>query len=101
MTSKHDTSTLSHEFHNIIQDLESMLKEATSLGGDEYAHVRETLLARIGAAKAELARLSSNIADKVQSSSADVSAEIRSEPWKAVGTAAVAGLLLGFLFARK
>lgn len=101
MTSNHDTSTLSHEFHNIIQDLESMLKEASALGGDEYAHVRETLLARIAAARVEVSRLGSNIADKVHSSSAEVSADIRSEPWKAVGTAAVAGLLLGFLFARK
>jgi ElaB/YqjD/DUF883 family membrane-anchored ribosome-binding protein len=42
-----------------------------------------------------------NLADKVQTSTAEVSADIRDEPWKAVGTAAVVGLLLGFLIARK
>lgn len=101
MIFKDDTSALSHEFHNIIQDIESMLKEASSLGGEEYASVREALLTRVAAARDELSRLGGNIADKVQTSTADVSAEIRSEPWKAVGTAAVAGLLLGFLLARK
>jgi len=101
MIFKDETSTLSHEVHNIIQDIESMLKEASSLGGEEYAHVREALLARVATARDELAKLGGNISHKVQSSTADVSAEIRSEPWKAVGTAAVAGLLLGFLFARK
>jgi ElaB/YqjD/DUF883 family membrane-anchored ribosome-binding protein len=101
MKKKHDTSTMSHEFHAIIEDLESMLKEATSLGGDEYAHVREALLARIDAAKDEVSRLGVNLADKVYTSTAEVSADIRDEPWKAVGTAAVVGLLLGFLIARK
>lgn len=101
MIFKDDTSALSHEFHNIIQDIESMLKEASSLGGEEYASVREALLTRVAAARAELTRLGCNISDKVQSSTAEVSAEISNEPWKAVGIAAVAGLLLGFLFARK
>jgi ElaB/YqjD/DUF883 family membrane-anchored ribosome-binding protein len=96
-----DTSTLSNEFHNIIKDLESMLKDASALGGDEYAHIRQALLERIAAAKAEMTRLGMNLADKVQESKAEVSADIREEPWKAVGTAAVAGLLLGFLFARR
>jgi ElaB/YqjD/DUF883 family membrane-anchored ribosome-binding protein len=96
-----DTSTLSNEFHNIIKDLESMLQEATALGGDEYAHLREVLRLRIAAAKAEMARLGLNFAGKMHESTAEVSAEIRDEPWKAVGTAAVAGLLLGYLFARR
>jgi ElaB/YqjD/DUF883 family membrane-anchored ribosome-binding protein len=97
----HDASTLSQEFHNIIKDVESLLKEASALGGDEYASVRAKLLARLAAAKAEMAKLGLNIAEKVHESTADVSEEIREEPWKAVGTAAVAGLLIGYLFARR
>lgn len=101
MKSSADTSALSQEFHNIIQDLESMLKEATALGGEEYAQIREALLARINTAKTEMNRLGGDIAHKVQASTAELRAEIRDEPWKAVGTAAMAGLLLGYLFARR
>jgi ElaB/YqjD/DUF883 family membrane-anchored ribosome-binding protein len=95
------SSTLTREFHNIIKDVESLLKETSSLGGDEYANIREKLVERLANAKEEMTKVGLNIAETVQESTADVSAEISKEPWKAVGSAAVAGLLLGYLIARK
>jgi len=101
MKSAHASSTLSQEFHNIIKDVESLLMEASTLGGDEYANIRENLVERLANAKEEMTKVGLNIAESVQESTADVSAEISKEPWKAVGSAAFAGLLLGYLFARK
>jgi ElaB/YqjD/DUF883 family membrane-anchored ribosome-binding protein len=95
------TSALSKEFNHIIKDFESLLKEAATLGGDEFAEIRDKLLARLSSAKEDLAKRGIDISDKVQETSAEVSAKISEEPWKAVGTAAVAGLLIGYLFARK
>ncbi len=101
MTAANASSTISDEFHNIIKDVESLLNEASALGGDEYANIREQLMERLATAKAKMTKVGVNSADTVQESTADVSAEISREPWKAVGSAVMAGLLIGYLFARR
>jgi len=101
MKSADKASPLSNEFHNIIKDFESLLKEADTLGGEEFAEVKEKLLTQLTSAKKEMTKHGLDIADKVQETNAEISEKISGEPWKAVGTAAVVGLLIGYLFARR
>ncbi|RAU19520.1 hypothetical protein DN062_00035 [Nitrincola tibetensis] len=101
MKSSDKTSSLSNEFSNIIKDFESLLKEADTLGGEEFADVKEKLLSRLTSAKKEMTKRGLDMADKVHETSAEVSEKICDEPWKAVGTAAVVGLLIGYLFTRR
>lgn len=101
MKSKITTSPLSAEFQNIIQDFESLLKEADSLAGTEFKDVKEKLMTRLTSAKEELSQKGEDFTDKLQETGTDISEKISDEPWKAIGTAALAGLLIGYLFARR
>lgn len=101
MKSKNVASPLAAEFQNIIQDFESLLKEADSLGGKEFKDVKEKLMTRLTSAKEEISQKSEDFTDKVHETGTDISEKISDEPWKAIGTAALAGLLIGYLFARR
>jgi len=94
-------STMAKEFHNILKDVDSLLKEASTLGGDEFSQIREKIHARLATAKEELAAVSSKVAESVSESTTEATGAIRDEPWKAVGSAAAVGLLIGYIFARR
>lgn len=101
MTDTETHSAMAREFHNILKDIESLLKEASILGGDEFTQIRDRIATRLATAKDELAVAGGKVAGKISESTSEASGVIRDEPWKAVGSAAAAGLLIGYLFARR
>jgi ElaB/YqjD/DUF883 family membrane-anchored ribosome-binding protein len=76
------------DFRTMISDSEDLLKAAASVTGEGFGVARAKFEERIKSAKALLA-------DAAQPE------YIRSNPWTSVGIAAAAGLLIGFLAARR
>ncbi|MES3006815.1 MAG: DUF883 family protein [Pseudomonadota bacterium] len=101
MKHKQKTAALSREFHNFVADIESLLKETASLTGGELAEARSKLHERVSEAKESVTELSHDIARQAGKSAAKANREVHDEPWKAIGSAAAVGLLLGLLFSRR
>lgn len=101
MKKKAKTAGLQREFHNILADIDSLLKESANLTGDEFSEVREKLQDRVAAAKESILEISSDLADRGRETASKANRAVHEEPWKAVGAGAVVGLLLGILFARR
>lgn len=101
MKKKHKTDALSREFHKFIADIESLLKETALLTGDELTLARGKLNDRVSEARDSVSTISETLTRRASKSAAKANREVHDEPWKAIGGAAAAGLILGMLFSRK
>ncbi len=95
------TAALSREFQNFLADVEGLLKETASIGGDELVTARARIQHRLQEAKESVVHLSGDLAGGASRMAASANHEVHEEPWKAIGAGAAVGLLLGLLFARR
>lgn len=89
------------ELHNFLADIEDLVKEASSLTGDELVRAREQLNERIGAVKGSLQEMGGSLAQRARKTVSATNDYAHEEPWKAIGAGAAVGMLLGFLLARR
>lgn len=101
MKKKHKTDALSREFDKFINDIEGLLKETANLTGDELVLARAKLNQRVSEARGSVTTISNDLALRATKSVAKANRKVHDEPWKAIGGAAAAGLILGMLFTRK
>ena len=76
------------DFRTMINDSEDLLKAAAGVTGEGFGAARSKFEERVKTAKAKLA-------DAAQPD------YIRANPWTAVGIAVAAGLLIGFIVAKR
>lgn len=112
MFSKHTVSTptasangigagISREFHDFVADIEDLIKQTTSLTGDDLARAKDKLSARVSAAKDSVEALGDDVVDRARKAATDTNTYVHEQPWKAIGAGAVIGLLLGAVLARR
>lgn len=101
MKKKHKTAALSREFNKFVADIESLLRETASLTGDELALARGKLQERVSEAKDSVTSLSHELEGRARKTARNANRDVHDEPWKAIGGAAAAGLILGMLFSRR
>jgi ElaB/YqjD/DUF883 family membrane-anchored ribosome-binding protein len=94
-------SGVSREFHSFIADIEDLVKQTTSLTGDDLEHAKDQLVKRIATAKESIEDVGSDIVNQARKSVAATNEYVHDQPWNAIGAGAVAGMLIGFLLARR
>jgi len=94
-------SGVSLEFHDFVADIEDLIKATTSLTGEDLARARAKLSKRVAAAKQSVEVVGGAIAQRARNTAVVTDAYVHQQPWKAVGMGALAGLLLGFVLARR
>jgi len=85
------------DFKNIITDSEDLLKAAASVSGKGFAAARTKFEDKLRHAKATL----TDASQPVLESAAVADDYVRGNPWTAVGLAITAGVLIGFLAAKR
>lgn len=94
-------SDFSGELNNFVKDIEDLIKEATSLTGDELTQVKARLYARVAEAQESVEELGGEIAEQARKGVAATDEYVHHQPWQAIGAGAAVGLLLGFVLARR
>ena len=92
---------VSSEFSNFLADIEDLLKQTTSLSGDDLARARAELHSRIETAKASAVAMGDSVVEKARQSASVTNEFVHEQPWKAVATGTAIGLLLGMLIGRR
>ena len=92
---------LSGELNNFIKDIEDLVKEATSLTGDELVQVKARLHARVAEARESMEELGGDIAEQARRGAAATNEYVHHQPGQAIGAGAAVGLLVGFALARR
>ena len=85
----------------VVADAEELLKASASQTGERIAAARIKAEESLKAAKARLAEEGAAAMARAKSAARATDDFVRAHPWKAVGVAAVVGVVLGLLAARR
>ena len=85
----------------VVNDAEELLKATASQTGDRISEIRAKTEESLRAAKVRLADAQEALLEKAKAVAKDTDAYVHENPWKTAGIAAVAGLLIGAIIARR
>lgn len=94
-------SGVANEVSHLITDIEDLVKQATSLTGDELTAAKAKLAERLATARASMTQMGDSVATQARTTAAATNEYVHEQPWKAIGIGATVGLLLGFALARR
>jgi ElaB/YqjD/DUF883 family membrane-anchored ribosome-binding protein len=89
------------DFRNVITDSEDLLKAAAAVSGEGFAAARTKFEEKLRRAKAALADASQPMFDRTRETAGVADDYVRLNPWTAVAVAIAAGVLIGFLAAKR
>lgn len=92
---------LAADLKAVIADAEELLKATAGAAGERIASARARAEETVRAAKEKLSGLDEEIIDRAKDAARATDDYVREHPWGAVGVAAVVGLLVGILIARR
>lgn len=96
-----ETSARRQEISDLLTDVQDLLGRVSHLADPEIAQLRAKLQHGIAAAKQGLAEGSAHVRRGARHALSAGDGYVREQPWQAVGYAAAAGLMLGFIVARR
>ena len=85
----------------VVADAEELLRATASQAGEKVSAARERIQASLAAAKVKLSDAERALLEKTKEAAKATDEYVHDHPWKAVGIAAGAGLLLGLLISRR
>lgn len=85
----------------VVNDAEELLKATASQTGERISEIRAKTEESLRAAKVRLANAQEALLEKAKAVAKDTDAYVHENPWKTAGIAAVAGLLIGAIIARR
>lgn len=89
------------DLKTVITDSEDLLKAAAAVSGDGFAVARSKFEEKLGGARARLADASRAAVGTARETAAAADDYVHASPWTAIGIAAAAGMLIGFLAAAR
>ncbi|HUG77799.1 MAG TPA: DUF883 family protein [Burkholderiales bacterium] len=85
----------------LAADSEELLRATASQTGDKIAAARERIQASLANTKTKLADAERALQDKTKQAAQATEEYVHEHPWRAVGIAAVLGLVMGILISRR
>ncbi len=92
---------VSKEFHSFLADIEDLVKDTTSMTGEDLAKAKAKLSERVAAAKESVEDMGNAISKRARATAADTNQYVHDQPWKVIGAGAAVAFLLGFVLARR
>lgn len=89
------------DFRTMITDSEDLLKAAATVSGEGFTAARTKFEEKLRSAKATLAEASQPMIDRTRQTAAVADDYVHGNPWTAIGVAIAAGVLIGFLAAKR
>lgn len=101
MTTDVNKEKLVADLKVVVADAEELLRATASQAGEKVSAARERIQASLATAKVKLGEAERALLEKTKEAAKATDEYVHDNPWKAVGIAAVAGLVLGVLIARR
>ncbi|MFY9315183.1 MAG: DUF883 family protein [Burkholderiales bacterium] len=101
MTTEVNKDKLVADLKVVVADAEELLRATASQAGEKVAAARERIQASLATAKVKLGEAERAALEKAKLAAKATDDYVHENPWRAVGIAAVAGLVLGVLIARR
>jgi len=85
----------------VIADAEELLKATASAAGDRVSAARTRMEDSLRTARVKLAEAQEVVVDKAKAAARATDDYVHANPWRSVGIAAGAGLVIGMLISRR
>jgi ElaB/YqjD/DUF883 family membrane-anchored ribosome-binding protein len=85
----------------VIADAEELLKATASAAGDRVSAARARMEDSLRIARVKLAEAQEVVVDKAKAAARATDDYVHANPWRSVGIAAGAGLVIGMLISRR
>ena len=85
----------------VIADAEELLKATASAAGDRVTAARTRMEDSLRTARIKLAEAQEVVVDKAKAAARATDDYVHANPWRSVGIAAGAGLIIGMLISRR
>lgn len=92
---------VAHDFHTFLADIEDLIKDISTLTGDDLAEARVKLSSRIEAAKGSAAALGDGISQRAKQTAISTDDYLHEKPWVVLGAGVTIAFLLGLMSARR
>jgi ElaB/YqjD/DUF883 family membrane-anchored ribosome-binding protein len=94
------TNPVGRDVQNVVTEAQELLKTVKEEGASQIDQMKTKVSAQLDTAKQKFGEIQQTVQDGAQMAVTSTDAYVRSNPWRAVGIAAAAGALIGFLAAR-
>lgn len=101
MTTDVNKEKLVADLKVVVADAEELLRATAAQAGEKVSAARERIQASLAAAKVKLTEAERALLEKTKQAAKATDDYVHENPWRAVGIAAVAGLVLGVLISRR
>jgi len=92
---------LAHSVRHMVDEADQFLKAAAQSGDEKFDAVRDKFVEQVRQMRAQLDELEDSAIHKARHAARATDQAVHSHPYGAMGIAAAAGLLIGFLAARR
>lgn len=92
---------LRDDLHEAIDQAQDLLKQAKEVGGEKAEELQDQANKILENAKKDFSRYYQRATEEGKQIACNVNDCVHENPWRAVGIAAVAGIVLGAILARK
>ena len=96
-----DESQIMADFKVVVADAEALLMATANQGGEKVAEIRAKAEESLRIVKARMDEAQEALMAKARDTAKATDVYVHDNPWKAVGTAAAIGMVIGVLIGRR
>ena len=89
------------DMNTVMADAEELLRATASAAGEKVSAARVKMEDSLRTARVKVAEAQEVVVDKAKAAAQATDDYVHAHPWKAVGTAAAVGVIIGMLIARR
>ena len=101
MQSRAQNSPVGRDVQNVVSEAQELLKTVKDEGASKIDEVKSKLTAQYDVAREKFGEIQTTVQEGAKVAMTTTDAYVRSNPWRAVGIAAAAGAIIGFLASRR
>jgi ElaB/YqjD/DUF883 family membrane-anchored ribosome-binding protein len=99
--SRNQANQVGRDVQNVVSEAQELLKTVKDEGASKLDDVRSKVVSQYDAAREKFGEIQGTVTDGAKVAMTSTDAYVRSNPWRAVGIAAAAGAIIGFLASRR
>lgn len=101
MQTRAQSNPLGRDVQNVVSEAQELLKTVKDEGATQLDAVRNKMQAQYEVAREKFGEIQSTVTEGAKVAVTSTDAYVRGNPWRAVGIAAAAGAIIGFLASRR
>jgi ElaB/YqjD/DUF883 family membrane-anchored ribosome-binding protein len=100
MQSRSQANALGRDVQNVVSEAQDLLKTVKDEGASRIDEVKSKMASQYDAAREKFGEIQTTVQEGAKQAMTTTDEYVRSNPWRAVGIAAAAGAIIGFLASR-